>query len=287
MNRILSIAALLACSTAAFAAPAPDGNFDRTLSVSSQPDLYVATGSGVIRVHPGSGNQIHVVGHVHASWSAFGDINARIQHIVDNPPITQSGSAVHIGEVNDRELFNNISIDYDITAPGDVALNLRSGSGDIEVSDLGRFLTATSGSGNVRAHGVHGPAVLDTGSGDIELEEQASGDVRAKTGSGSIRIHNLNGSFNSRTGSGDIEADGNLIGASTLSTGSGSVRLHIAPSSHFSFEGSTGSGDIRVHFPGAPTQDEHSRHHLTASINGGGPPIVIHTGSGDIEVSPR
>ena len=287
MNRILSIAALLAFSTVAFAAPAPDGNFDRTLSVSAQPDLYVSTGAGNIRVHPGTGNQIHVVGHVHASWSAFGDINARIQRIVDNPPVTQSGNAVHVGEANDRELFNNISIDYEITVPADVALNLRSGSGDIEVDNVGRFLTASSGSGSVRAHGLHGPATLDSGSGDIELEEQAAGDVKARTGSGSIRIHNLNGSFNSKTGSGDIEADGNLVGAANLTSGSGSVRLHIAPTSHFSFEGSTGSGDIRVHFPGAPEQDSHNRHHLTASINGGGPPLVIHTGSGDIEVAPR
>ena len=287
MNRILSVTALLAFSTAAFAAPAPDGQFDRTLSVSSQPDLYVATGSGSIRVHPGSGSQIHVVGRVHASWSAFGDVNSRIQRIVDNPPITQSGNAVHIGETNDRQLFNNISIDYEITVPADVALNLHSGSGDIEVDNVGRFLNAASGSGAVRAHGLRGPAELETGSGDIELEEQASGDVKARTGSGSIRIHNLNGSFNSRTGSGDIEADGNLTGPANVSTGSGSVRLHITPSSRFSFEGSTGSGDIRVSFPGAPHQDEHSRHHLTASINGGGPPLVIHTGSGDIDVTPR
>jgi hypothetical protein len=287
MKRILSIAALLAFSTAAFAAASADGNFDRTLSVSSQSDLYVSTGSGVIRIHPGSGNQIHIAGHVHASWSAFGDVNARVQRIVDNPPVTQSGNAVHVGEVNDHELFSNISIDYEITVPADVALNLRTGSGDIEVDNVGRFLSAESGSGSVRAHGLRGPASLETGSGSIELQEDGSGDVKAKTGSGSIRIHNLNGTFNSRTGSGDIEADGNLTGAANVSTGSGSVRLHITPSSHFSFEGSTGSGDIRVHFPGAPEQDARSRHHLTASINGGGPPLVIHTGSGDIEVTPR
>jgi len=287
MNRILSIAALLALSTAAFAAPNPDGQFDRTLNVSSQSDLYVSTGSGSIRIHPGSGSQVHVVGHVHASWSAFGNIDGRITKIVQNPPITQSGNTVHVGETTDRDLFNNISIDYEITVPNDVALNLRSGSGDVEVDNVGRFLNATSGSGSVRAHGLRGPADLETGSGDIELEEQASGDVKAKTGSGSIRIHNLDGNFNSRTGSGDIEADGNLTGPANVSTGSGSVRLHITPSSHFSFEGSTGSGDIRVSFPGAPHQDEHSRHHLTASINGGGPPLVIHTGSGDIDVTPR
>jgi hypothetical protein len=280
---LLTAAALLAISTAALA----DGQFDRTLSVGSQPDLYVSTGSGNIHITPGTGDQIHIVGHVHAGWSAFGDVDARIRRICDNPPITQSGNTVHVGEPSDRNIFNNITIDYDISVPAGVALNLRSGSGDVESNNVGRFVTATSGSGNVRAHGVHGPAVLDSGSGDIELDEQGMGDVHAKTGSGNIRVHGLDGAFNARTGSGDIEADGRLNGAATLSSGSGSVRLHLNPDAHFNVEAATGSGDIHVRYPGAPTQDDDSRHHLTAAINGGGPTLEVHTGSGDIEIIPR
>lgn len=265
-----------------------DSTFDRTVNVSAQPDLYVSTGSGNIHIVPGNGSQIHIVGHVHAGWSAFGDVNSRIQHIVDNPPIVQNGNTVRVGEATDHSLFNNISIDYDISVPADVALNLHSGSGDVEVSNVGRFVSGTSGSGNVRAHGVHGPASLESGSGDLELEDAGPGDVKAKTGSGSIRIHEFNGGFTARTGSGDIEAAGRLQGGGSIMTGSGDVRLHLTPDSRFTLEAATGSGDIRVHMPGlVATNTESSRHHLTTAVNGGGPALQIRTGSGDIEIAQR
>jgi DUF4097 and DUF4098 domain-containing protein YvlB len=278
--KLVSLAAILTVSTAAFAAD----TFDRTLKVSGQSDLYVSTGSGNIRIHPGSDNEIHVIGHIHAGWSASGDVQKRVQQIIDAPPIVQNGNTIRIGENTERSLFNHLSVDYEITVPVTVALNLHSGSGDVEVDSLGRYLSASSGSGNVRAHGVHGPAELETGSGDIEMEQQAPGDVKAKTGSGNIRIHTFNGAFYARTGSGDIEADGKLTGEGNFATGSGNVRLHLTPDAHFNLEASTGSGDIRVHYPGAPEQNEKSRHHLTAAINGGGPALEVRTGSGDVEI---
>jgi Putative adhesin len=274
---------LLALSTAAFA----DSTFQRTIQTSGQADLYVSTGSGNIHITPGGGSEIRITGHVHAGWSAFGDVASRVQKIVDNPPISQSGNTVHVGDSSDHTLYNNISIDYEVSAPADVALNLRSGSGDIEVNNVGRYLSATSGSGNIRAHGVHGPAELETGSGDIELGQNGPGAVRAKTGSGNVQLHGFDGTLYARTGSGDIEAEGHLNGASSVSTGSGNARLHLATDSRFNLEASTGSGDIKVNMPGAPQPGEGSRHHYTAAISGGGPALEIRTGSGDIVVTPR
>ncbi|MGA7157010.1 MAG: DUF4097 family beta strand repeat-containing protein [Acidobacteriaceae bacterium] len=279
--RLLAGALLLTVSTAAFAS---DNQFERTLNVSAQPDLYVSTGSGDITIHPGSDNQIHIVGHIHAGWAMFGDAQSRISRIIENPPITQNGNTVRIGETNDHELFNNLSIDYVITAPVSVALNLHSGSGDITLDHVGRYLSASSGSGDVRAHGVNGPAELGTGSGDITLDELGAGDIKAKTGSGDIKIHGFNGAITARSGSGEIQADGRLSGAASLSSGSGGIHLHLTPDAHFNLEASTGSGDIHVNFPGAPQQTDSTRHHLTASINGGGAPLELRTGSGDVEV---
>jgi len=279
--RLLAGTLLLTMSTAAFAA---DKQFERTLNVTGQSDLYVSTGSGDIRLHAGSDTQIRIVGHIHAGWAMFGDPQSRIDRIINNPPIVQSGNSVRVGESNDHDLFQNISIDYDITAPPSVALNLHSGSGDVTIDHLGRYLSASSGSGDIRAHGINGPAELGTGSGDIELEETGSGDIKAKTGSGDIKIHGLNGGLTARSGSGEIQADGHLTGAANLSSGSGGIRLHLTPDAHFNLEASTGSGDIHVNFPGAPQQGENSRHHLTAPINGGGPALEVRTGSGDVEI---
>ncbi len=281
MIRTLTTAILLATATAAFA----DADFERNLTVAGQADLYVSTGSGHIRIFPGGDNQIHVKAHVHAGWSGGRDLDERIRQIVANPPIQQDGNTVRIGETHDRGLFNNISIDYDISAPASVALNLRSGSGDVEVDHVGRFLAASSGSGSVRAHGIHGPADMHSGSGDIELQQDAAGAVKAQTGSGSVRIDGLNGELTARTGSGDVEASGHLTGAARLSSGSGSVRLNLTPDAHFELEASTGSGSIHVHFPNAPRQGDDSRHHLTGSVNGGGPVLEARTGSGDIEIN--
>jgi hypothetical protein len=282
--QLIAAAALLSLSTAALA----DSQFERTLNVSAQPDLYVSTASGDIHIHPGSGSQIHIVGHIHPGWMVFGDVNARIQHIIDHPPIVQDGNTIHVGgpgsNPGDHDLFNNISIDYDITAPTGVALNMHSGSGDLAADGVGRYLSATTGSGHIQGHGVHGPAELQTGSGDIDLQEIAAGDVKARSGSGSIRIHGLNGSFNARTGSGDIAADGHLTGPATVSSGSGSIRLHLNPDARFNLEASTGSGDIHVNFPGAPQQSDRSRHHLTGPVDGGGAPLEVRTGSGDIVI---
>jgi hypothetical protein len=268
--------------TTALTAAAHAADFDRTLNISNQADLYVSTGSGHVVIRPGSDSQIHVHARVYAGWNAGGDIDARIARICQNPPIQQSGDSVHVGEVppEDRRLFNNISIDYEITAPKSVALNLHSGSGDIEVDHLGRYLKAQTGSGSVRAHGIAGPSELQTGSGDVDLEEDAAGEVRASTGSGSIRIHGLNGALTARTGSGDIEADGSITGSSRLTSGSGSIRLHIGREARFNIDASTGSGSIRV--AGLPPAEHH---HLSSPVNGGGPTLETHTGSGDIEVN--
>src|ERR1700720_2212007 len=99
MTVFASTAAILTLAAAtAFAA---DGNFERTLSAGSSPNVSVSTGSGQIHLHPGSGDQIHIVGHLHSShgWMSGGsDTDSRIQQIIANPPIVQSGNDVTIGE---------------------------------------------------------------------------------------------------------------------------------------------------------------------------------------------
>ena len=282
--RTVLSSALFAVAALTAAHADTEGQFERTLQVSGQPDLYVSSGSGTIRIHPGSDSEIHVTAHIHAGWNGGGDIDERIRRIAANPPVQQSGSTIHIGETaqSDRTLYNNISIDYDISTPRATALNLRTGSGDIEVDDLGRFLKAETGSGSVRAHGISGPAELHTGSGDIEVQQRAAGDVKATTGSGSIRAQGFSGAFTARTGSGDIEGTGTLAGSSNLQTGSGSIRLHLGPNAHYNIDAATGSGTIRV--AGAQSGSS-ERHHLATPVNGGGPTLQAHSGSGDIEVN--
>lgn len=261
-------------------------DFDRTIPVSAQPDLYVSTGSGRIHVYPGNDSQIHVTAHLRPGYNVGGDVQERMRRIASNPPIQVSGNTVKIGDMGggDRGLFQDIRIDYDVSAPVSVAMNLRSGSGNVEVDNLGRYAKVESGAGAVRVHGLSGPADLRSGSGDVELQERAPGDVRAVTGSGSIRIEGLNGGAQLRTGSGDLEVGGHLAGPANLQAGSGSIRVHLGRDARFTVEASTGSGTIRVSQPGAPRESDES-HHLSGPVNGGGPLLKANTGSGDIEIN--
>lgn len=274
---LLPAAVLLTASLSAHA------DFDRTLTVSPQVDLYVSTGSGRVHIVPGSDSQIHIKARVHAGWNAGRDTEDRIRQINQNPPIRQSGNEVHVGDVSseDRRLYNNISIDYEISTPRSVALNLRSGSGDLDADNLGRFLKADTGSGSIHAKGIAGPAELRTGSGEIELQQAAPGQVSATTGSGSIHLNGISGSLTARTGSGDIEANGAITGSSRLVSGSGSIHAHIGHDSHLNVEASTGSGSIRV--SGNSPSDR--SHHFSTALNGGGPTLEARTGSGDIEIN--
>src|SRR5258705_6924282 len=95
--RILLPTASLAITTAFAAA---DKTFDRTLNVSGSPNVSVATGSGYIRLKPGSDNQVHITGHVHSgnNWmgGGSGDAESRVQQIANNPPIVQNGNDITI-----------------------------------------------------------------------------------------------------------------------------------------------------------------------------------------------
>jgi hypothetical protein len=276
-------AALTLAAATAFAA---DASFDRTLNVSGSPNVTVTTGSGNVHLHPGSASQVHIVAHLHSShgWMSGGsDVDSRIQQIVSNPPIDQSGNDITIGERhNYNDLYRNISIDYDITLPASSNISAVSGSGDVEIQNVGATIKAQTGSGNVNATGIQGAATLGTGSGDIVLNQTGPGDVKAETGSGSIKLQGLSGALKASTGSGDIEAAGQPTSDWRLSTGSGSVHLSVG-NAHFNFDAETGSGSINVSQP-ITMQGSLNRHHVNGAVNGGGPTIKVGTGSGDIQV---
>lgn len=286
----MTIRSLLTSATLALAPLtlfAADNNFDRTLSTGNSPNVSISTGSGYIHLRPGSDNQVHIVAHLHAGNSWFGgsggDTESRIAQIVSNPPIVQNGDDIIVGERHSGDRYRNITIDYEVTLPHASSIDASTGSGDVELQDVGARFKGSSGSGSVRARNLHGPANLESGSGDIELTESAPGDVRAQTGSGSIRLNGVNGGLKAGTGSGDIEVNGNPTSDWKLDTGSGSIRLTLGSSARFTLNATTGSGTIRTQQPIA-MQGDLNHHHVNGTVNGGGPTLRINTGSGDVDI---
>lgn len=282
LRRIARTAAILAVpvmmSTAVYAA---EGRFEKTLPASASLMASVNTGSGFIHIIPGSGNEVHIIGHVHANhgWMGSGT-DDEVKQVEANPPIELSGSSLRIGSKNDGP-YRHVAIDYEITAPYSSQWKASTGSGDIKVSGVIASKLET-GSGEIEANNVTGDSALETGSGDIHVAFAKSGMVTAETGSGSIHLEGVDGRLKAETGSGDIKVTGKPGDSWKLDTGSGSIELGIGgfPAT---LDAESASGSITT-AQGITMHGSLDKHHVTGDINGGGVSIKAETGSGDIRI---
>src|SRR5262249_25529874 len=236
-----------------------------------------------------------------------------------NPPIQQSGNDVRIGHIDDPDLRHNISISYEVTVPADCRLvshtgsgnqivqgvqgtaDISTGSGNVQVSDVGGTVRAGTGSGNVtvthskgsvraktgsgsiHATDVNGGFEGDTGSGSVALEQSGSGSVRVSTGSGGLDLRGVRGSLEAKAGSGNIRADGTPTGAWTLHSGSGGIHLRFPSEQAFDLDAHTSSGNITVNHP-LTVQGSIGKKDIRGRVRGGGVPVQVATGSGNIAI---
>src|SRR5271168_2090596 len=126
-------------SGSAFAAT---GTFDRTLSVAGAPTVTISTAAGYIHVNAGSGSEVRIEAKVTAqngwNFGGSGSAEERVRDIVAHPPIMQSGNTITIGPSSgDDDAFRNIAIDYEITMPAKSTLKATTGSGALQVSNIG------------------------------------------------------------------------------------------------------------------------------------------------------
>jgi DUF4097 and DUF4098 domain-containing protein YvlB len=320
-KHILTIILLIGCMPLAFADV--KGSFSKTLNVSGKPDVEIQTGSGNITVRVGNASTVQVNAKIHASESWFGDggmsASERVKRIEQDPPVKQNGNMISIGRIEERELRNHVSIDYEVTVPAGSSINSRTGSGDQDINGVNGALRATTGSGNIRVDSVTGDPRLETGSGDIKIDavkgrlyahtgsgnitaksvdgglnaetgsgdieyyQTAAGTVLAHTGSGNIRLHGVKGGVEAHTGSGDVDIDGEATSAWDVETGSGNLNLRLPQNAAFDLRAQSSSGSIQMNRP-VTVQGILKRNRVEGKVGNGGPLLSLHTGSGDIRI---
>jgi DUF4097 and DUF4098 domain-containing protein YvlB len=312
-----AVAVCLAASLPAFASA--EGSFQRDLKVTGPVDLEVSTGSGNISVRTGAPDVVKVTGRIRAGDWWGSNAQEKVRKLEANPPVEQNGNVIRIGRIQDSELRRNVSISYEVIVPADThlhantgsgdlgvdgirgpaevrtgsgsmkiaglsdTLRAETGSGDVELERIKGSVRARTGSGSIRALDISGGFDGETGSGEIRLEQSAPGSVRVETGSGSVDIKGVRGSLEARTGSGDVRAEGDANGAWQVHTGSGSVELKLPSEASFDLDAHTSSGRINMSRP-VTVQGSLTRHELRGRVGKGGPPVEVHTGSGDIEI---
>jgi len=257
------------------AASSVQGTFQRTFQVSGPVDLEALTHSGDITVQSGPAGTVTVSGKIHVGDRWFnGGRKAEVEELEKNPPVRQTGNSIRIDYVNVRD----ISIDYEITVPAEVTVRTHTGSGDQRLEGLRGKMELESGSGDMRLTDLTGDIHTQTGSGNVE-SKKISGPFKASAG--------VHGALRADAGSGDISADGTPATGWEIKTGSGNVTLRVPSDSGFDLDLSTSSGTIVVDQPVVMTVQgrvQEPRRNVSGKVHGGGPPLRVHTGSGDIEI---
>jgi len=277
-----------------------EGAFSRELAVTGPVSLAVETGSGDVDIRTAETTTVRVDGRIRAGWGFWdGDGNAtdRVDAIERNPPVEQSGNDVRI--VRPRGI-NNVRISYVITVPRASALDLRTGSGDVEVRDVTGPVTVRTGSGDILVGHVDADVRLSTGSGDVELDEgrreiritTGSGDVlvrqagparaEVRTGSGDVEIGRASAAMHVRTGSGGILVEGIPSAEWDLVAGSGDVMVNVPQDAAFDVHARTGSGPIDIE--SVVSTSSRNRREVRGTVRGGGALLSLSTGSGEIRV---
>ena len=154
-----------------------------------------------------------------------------------------------------------------VEVPEDVSVNAEVGSGDVTVG------------------AVRGALAIETGSGDVTTQSVGAA-AEVETGSGSVSAGPVAGGVDISTGSGDVSFSVSRSAPVSVETGSGRVEAGLPSGAPFAVGIQTGSGAIDVDdglgFRGTSTEDD-----LEGEIGGGGPPLRIGTGSGDVTVRVR
>ena len=148
-----------------------------------------------------------------------------------------------------------------------------TGSGSIEGDDIGRGNTVDTSAK------FQGKALPLASSGSTSGTRY----LDFETGSGSVHLHGLTGELKARTGSGNIEAEGRQTGDWEIHTGSGGIRVRLPNDAKFELMARTSSGNVSTDFP-ITIQGTVNRRELSGSVNGGGPRLDLHTGSGSIHI---
>jgi len=296
----LAIALSLMLSVAVLAPSAKAEDWTKSYTISGRAQVKVDTNDGAVQIYTGDTKQVDF----RVLYDGY-EMNKTLH--VDS---RQDGDSVQINaRVNGHWGFswgnNHRNIRIEVHMPKDADLQIDTGDGSVTTQSVNGKVKIHTGDGSVRAQEVSGDVDIDTGDGSITVDG-AKGDIRLRTGDGHIDARNLDGKVDALSGDGHIKLDGRLD-ALSVKTGDGSIDARLQPGSKVNSSWSirTGDGSVDIVLPAdlqanidASTNDGHislgipvtvegtfSNSQIHGKMNGGGQPLVIHTGDGSIRLS--
>ena len=201
-------------------------SFEVTTGYGGVQSLEVDGGTGDVHLTAGApGSEVLVVEHVTEGLSA-----------PDRKAVRGAGGALRLSASCSVTIGNNCGVSYTIRVPPGVAVNARSGGGDVDARGLNTTapLKLSSGDGDVNALDISaGNVTLDSGNGDVTATlERAPTRLDASSGNGDVTLTVPNTTYAVRATSGN-----GTVSDSTM---------RIDPSSPRSITASSGNGDVTI-----------------------------------------
>jgi DUF4097 and DUF4098 domain-containing protein YvlB len=300
--------------------PEQTERFSRKVKIGRDGRFSLNNISGEIVVSAGSGDEVSI----EAVKRTRGDRSelANVQIMVDDRAGRVDVRTEHEQNRRDRNgRSDHVSVDYTVTVPASVSVDLHSVSGSVKVTGVHGSLRAETVSGDVVVVDAPRLEAAKTVSGDVSLTGvTADGDLSAGSVSGNVRAKGLkargldlgsvSGDINvsdvtcERLGvksvSGNVEYAGGISkgGRYEINTHSGTVRLVLANPGGFELNGNSFSGSIRSELPltigGDSGRNDSARrgrdsgnHSMRATFGDGSATLVVRTFSGDIIITKR
>ncbi len=298
--------------------PEQTERFTKTFRVGRTGSLYLVNISGDIVIKVGGGDEITV----DATKRVRQGSDAQQQLSAVTIDATQQGSRVEVRtRYPERGGNYRTSVDYAVTVPAGTSLDVRSTSGDVQITGVKGALRTDCISGDVHIDGADQIEQVKTVSGDITLVGSAGTDVRVTNYSGDLTLRNfkarnldvttISGEAKLtdvtaehaavKTMSGGVDYSGPFArgGRYEFTAHSGDVRLTPTSNTGFEIDARTFSGDVRCDLPVTLAQGTtparpstglragHARREMKGTYGDGSALITIHTFNGDVVIAKK
>lgn len=284
----------------------------RTLNIGADGEIDVSNIAGNIVVTRSTGN----TAQVEILKRADGPNASEVLPLVTVDVIDRGNRAEIRTRYPDRDVLRgrnlrniNVDVSFNIAAPRNARLTIKSISGDVTVRDISGVLTLESTSGSIRLTNV-GRVAAKSISGNVEaVDTKIEGSLEAGTISGSVRLlrthvtrvdattvsggvtfedvtsDNLGGQSISGpvTFAGDLSANGRY----ELSSHSGPVRVALTGKVGFQVEATSFSGSINTEFPLTLNGQGGRGRTLRATYGNGAATLDLNAFSGSIVITKR
>jgi DUF4097 and DUF4098 domain-containing protein YvlB len=214
--------------------------------------------------------------------------------------VTTADAKFEVTAARGSTIFEKINLEATLTVPQYIALlantsgghitasqlknsqKLTTSGGHITLSDIDGETSAKTSGGHITANRIFGDITLSTGGGHIKIQE-TDGNLDVKTGGGHIEIHNARGSISAKTSGGNISSSiQSARNQLRFSTSAGNISLSLPKdiAADLDVSGTTVNLDDDFNFNGTKNKGK-----ITGTLNGGGLPIVINCGYGNVNIS--